>query len=144
MSGREDSSPMARLPLRTREGHLHAVIEASAGSRNKFKFDPRLGVFVLHSVLPLGTSFPYDFGFLPSTCGEDGDRQRPVLGGATEPQHPALKLRSPRHSPGTLQVLRTEVRPTRRASVSQGRRGTGLPIRPGVNVGTAEWSRASA
>jgi inorganic pyrophosphatase len=24
-------------------------------------------------VLPLGTAFPYDFGFLPSTLGDDGD-----------------------------------------------------------------------
>jgi inorganic pyrophosphatase len=30
-------------------------------------------VLSLHGVLPLGTSFPYDFGFVPSTLGEDGD-----------------------------------------------------------------------
>jgi inorganic pyrophosphatase len=28
---------------------------------------------VLSGVLPLGLSFPYDFGFVPSTLGDDGD-----------------------------------------------------------------------
>ena len=63
-----------RLPTRDEEkGHFLAVIEACRGSPNKLKFNPRLCAFELHSVLPLGQSFPYDFGFLPSTAGEDGD-----------------------------------------------------------------------
>ncbi|HEY9024540.1 MAG TPA: inorganic diphosphatase, partial [Burkholderiaceae bacterium] len=49
------------------------VIEASRGSANKLKFHPQRRSFELHAVLPLGQSFPYDFGFLPSTRGEDGD-----------------------------------------------------------------------
>ncbi len=52
---------------------LHAVIEASAGTRSKFKYEPSLGMFTLHHVLPAGTSFPLDFGFLPNTHGADGD-----------------------------------------------------------------------
>ena len=51
----------------------HLVIEATRGSRNKYKFDPALGVFTLSKVLPLGSAFPLDFGFFPSTLGEDGD-----------------------------------------------------------------------
>jgi inorganic pyrophosphatase len=50
-----------------------AVIEAAQGSRNKLKYEPALGVFKLHAVLPLGTAFPYDFGFIPGTLGDDGD-----------------------------------------------------------------------
>jgi len=65
--------PLAALPIRDEEGYLRAVIEVSAGSRNKYKFDPSLRGLVLHKVLPLGTSFPYCFGFIPSTLGEDGD-----------------------------------------------------------------------
>jgi inorganic pyrophosphatase len=49
------------------------VIEAPRGRANKLKFRPDLGVFVLHKVLPLGCVFPFDFGFVPGTLGEDGD-----------------------------------------------------------------------
>lgn len=65
--------PFGTLPLRDGDGDYLAVIEAMAGSRNKFKFEPRWGVFALHKLLPLGASFPYDFGFLPGTAGDDGD-----------------------------------------------------------------------
>ena len=64
---------LGSLPNRDGEGRLLAVIEAAAGSRCKFKFDPATGALTLHAMLPLGTSFPYAFGFVPSTLGEDGD-----------------------------------------------------------------------
>jgi len=62
-----------KLPLKDAEGAVRVVVEASAGSRNKLKYEPALGTLELHHVLPLGTSFPYDFGFMPSTQGDDGD-----------------------------------------------------------------------
>jgi inorganic pyrophosphatase len=62
-----------RLAAQDDDGCWRAVIEAPAGSRNKLKWQPALGAMELHSVLPLGTAFPYDFGFVPSTLGEDGD-----------------------------------------------------------------------
>jgi inorganic pyrophosphatase len=49
------------------------VIETPKHSRNKYKFDEKLGAFLLNGVLPEGMSFPYDFGFLPSTKAADGD-----------------------------------------------------------------------
>jgi inorganic pyrophosphatase len=52
---------------------INTVIETPRGSRNKFKYQPDLGLFTLHKVLPPGTVFPYDFGFIPSTLGDDGD-----------------------------------------------------------------------
>ena len=61
------------LPARDDDGCWRAVIEAPAGSRNKLKWQPALGAMELHAVLPLGTAFPYDFGFVPSTQGQDGD-----------------------------------------------------------------------
>jgi inorganic pyrophosphatase len=63
-----------RLPIKDPETDAYcAIVETLQGSRNKMKYDPERGLFTLHSVLPMGTSFPYDFGFLPSTLGEDGD-----------------------------------------------------------------------
>ena len=53
--------------------HWRVVIETPQGSQNKYAFDQELGLFVLTGILPEGMSFPYDFGFLPSTLGEDGD-----------------------------------------------------------------------
>src|SRR5205085_8938051 len=53
--------------------NLAAVVEATRGSRNKFKYDSRRGIFALDSVLPAGASYPFDFGFIPSTKGDDGD-----------------------------------------------------------------------
>jgi len=60
--------------LKTFEGaDLMVVIETPKGSQNKYTYEPRLGAFVLKGVLPAGAVFPFDFGFVPSTIGEDGD-----------------------------------------------------------------------
>lgn len=52
---------------------INAIIDTPKGSRNKFKFDEKLGLYKLGGVLPLGAYFPFDFGFIPSTTGGDGD-----------------------------------------------------------------------
>jgi len=70
---------LTELPVQDESGRYLAIVEAKAGSRNKYKYEPRLGVLTLHRVLPLGTSFPYSFGFIPSTKGEDGDPLDVVL-----------------------------------------------------------------
>jgi len=66
--------PLSRLPaFDAQSGDLNVVVETSKGSRNKITFDPARGLFELTGVLPAGASFPYDFGFVPSTLAEDGD-----------------------------------------------------------------------
>jgi inorganic pyrophosphatase len=52
---------------------LRVIIETPQGSRNKFDYDEELGLFKLGGVLPAGAVFPFDFGFVPSTLGGDGD-----------------------------------------------------------------------
>ena len=52
---------------------LNVIIETPKGSRNKYDFDPARGLFVVSGVLTLGAVFPFDFGLVPATCGEDGD-----------------------------------------------------------------------
>jgi inorganic pyrophosphatase len=52
---------------------LRVVIETPKGSRNKFAYNPEEHTFELRKVLPSGMTFPYDFGFIPSTKAEDGD-----------------------------------------------------------------------
>lgn len=52
---------------------LRVVIETPKGSRNKFALNPKEHIFELKKVLPAGMTFPYDFGFVPSTEADDGD-----------------------------------------------------------------------
>ncbi len=54
-------------------GDAQIIIETPQGSRSKFAYEADKGVFVLTKVMPVGSVFPYDFGFLPSTQGEDGN-----------------------------------------------------------------------
>ncbi len=66
---------LSRLPhnLNKRKRECQAVIETPKGRRNKFKYKPDSGLFSLSNLLPQGFSFPFDFGFIPSTAAEDGD-----------------------------------------------------------------------
>ena len=65
---------MIRLAALDKEsGYLNAIIDTPKGSRNKFKYDEQLGLFKLSGMLPAGNVFPFDFGYIPSTRGEDGD-----------------------------------------------------------------------
>jgi inorganic pyrophosphatase len=69
------------------------VIETPKGSRNKYAYDPTDHIFELKKVLPAGMAFPYDFGFVPSTLGGDGD-PLDVLVLMDEPAFPGCKLKS--------------------------------------------------
>jgi len=52
---------------------VNVVIDTPKGSRNKYKYDEKTGVWRLSKLLPLGAMFPNDFGFVPGTKSEDGD-----------------------------------------------------------------------
>ena len=67
------TGPFGRLPAFADSGEVMVVIETPKGSRNKYAYDEALGVFELKGVLPEGSSFPYDYGYVPSTKGGDGD-----------------------------------------------------------------------
>ena len=60
-------------PFDEESGELNVVIETPKGSRNKYAYDEKLGLFVLKGVLAVGHSFPFDFGYIPQTTGGDGD-----------------------------------------------------------------------
>src|SRR5438046_1358572 len=66
---------LSSLPnqLDAKKGTCRAIIETPKGSRNKFHYDPDSNLFELGGLLPEGMMFPFDFGFIPSTRGEDGD-----------------------------------------------------------------------
>jgi inorganic pyrophosphatase len=60
-------------PRERGEKALRVVIETARGSRNKYSYESGERVFVLKKTLPEGHVFPFDFGFVPRTEGEDGD-----------------------------------------------------------------------
>lgn len=73
MSKKNTLADPSRLKPEDRKHLLRVVIETPKGSRNKFAFNTSDRVFELKTVLPSGMTFPYDFGFVPSTRADDGD-----------------------------------------------------------------------
>lgn len=86
------SDPNQLQPVES-DGTLQVVVETPAGSRNKFAWDPKQGIFCLRKVLPAGMAFPYDFGFLPQTKAGDGD-PIDVLLLMDEPAFPGCAVRA--------------------------------------------------
>jgi inorganic pyrophosphatase len=73
---RREKKPLAsgqNLPPFAGNGSLHVLVDTPKGSRNKFKWDAERALYKLSGVLPAGAVFPFDFGYVPSTEGEDGD-----------------------------------------------------------------------
>ena len=62
-----------KLPTWADKDHIYAIIETPRGSSCKLDFDPKLRVFTLAKPLMTGLTYPYDWGFIPSTKADDGD-----------------------------------------------------------------------
>jgi len=52
---------------------LNVIIETPKGCQNKYSYNKEYGIFQVKKTLPMGTTFPFDFGFVPNTLGQDGD-----------------------------------------------------------------------
>jgi len=60
-------------PLKADTQTITVVVETPQGRRGKYKFDQQGHFFRISKLLPAGSVFPYDFGFIPGTKAEDGD-----------------------------------------------------------------------
>src|ERR1700757_1414564 len=68
------SQGIAKLPaFDPRTNLLNVVIETPLGATVKLKYDEEAGVFRAHKAMPLGFTFPFNFGFVPRTVSGDGD-----------------------------------------------------------------------
>ena len=104
---------LLKLPTRNNSGDVYVVVETPRGSAAKLEYDPELRVFTLSKALFLGLTYPYDWGFIPSTKGEDGDPiDALVLHDAATAPGLVLKCKII----GVLEVL--QARRGRRASVT--------------------------
>jgi inorganic pyrophosphatase len=50
-----------------------AIVETPRGRRPKLAFSPQLRAITLSKPLLAGLTYPYDWGFIPSTTAPDGD-----------------------------------------------------------------------
>lgn len=76
----ERSDSMNALPPFFEETEVvNVVIDTPKAASCKFKFDEEAQVFRVHKAMPLGLTFPFNFGFVPSTRGGDGDPLDVVL-----------------------------------------------------------------
>ena len=48
-----------KLPVRSKDGDVHVVVETPRGSAAKLEFDPDMQVFTLSKPLILGLTYPY-------------------------------------------------------------------------------------
>src|ERR1700761_3010159 len=65
-----------KLPIGDRAPQLvNAVIEIPKDSVNKYEYDKQLHVFRLDRTLFSPVHYPGDYGFLPCTLGNEGDRR---------------------------------------------------------------------
>jgi inorganic pyrophosphatase len=61
-----------KLPTTTKD-LIRVVIETPRGAAAKLAYEPGTQVFGYVRPLPVGMTYPYDWGFIPSTLGDDGD-----------------------------------------------------------------------
>jgi inorganic pyrophosphatase len=64
---------LSKLPTWADKQRIHTIVETPRGSRSKLEYDPKLKAFTLAKPLLAGLTYPYDWGFVPSTKAEDGD-----------------------------------------------------------------------
>lgn len=64
---------LLNIPTFSGAGIFHVVVESPRGSAVKLKYDPRWDAMGVSRPLTLGVTFPFEWGFVPSTTGPDGD-----------------------------------------------------------------------
>ena len=74
MSGNDAADASAAFPA-----IVEIVVEIPRGSRNKYEYDERTGVFRLDRVLSSAVYYNFDYGFIEATRAGDGDHTDALL-----------------------------------------------------------------
>jgi inorganic pyrophosphatase len=59
--------------MENQANNITVIVETPKGCGHKYEYDAATNQFRLKKLLPAGMVFPFDFGFIPSTLGGDGD-----------------------------------------------------------------------
>jgi hypothetical protein len=66
-----ESRNLSRLPpFDKKSGALNIIVETPKNGRIKYKYNENFGMFQFDKTLPYGFSFPFEFGFVPTTRAE--------------------------------------------------------------------------
>jgi inorganic pyrophosphatase len=72
---------------------INVIVEINKGSKNKYEIDKETGLIALDRVAHTAQDFPFDYGFVPQTLGEDNDPLDVVLL-TTYPLFPGVLLKA--------------------------------------------------
>src|ERR1700758_4458903 len=61
------------IPAFGADGTLRVIVETPRGSNVKLKYDQSCRTFTVSRALVAGLSYPFDWGFVPGTQGDDGE-----------------------------------------------------------------------
>ncbi|HNB21055.1 MAG TPA: inorganic diphosphatase [Candidatus Melainabacteria bacterium] len=73
INGKLLKSSLSKGIIDDKTGLVRAIVETPKGCRNKYKYVPDMDLFECGPALHAGLSWPFDFGFIPSTLAGDGD-----------------------------------------------------------------------
>ena len=131
---------LAAIPTFASDDVFHVVVEAPRGSTLKLKYEPRWEAMSVSRPLPLGVTFPFDWGFVPSTEAADGDPLDALLLWDV-PSYPGVVV--PCRAIGVLQVKQNRTKDTP-ADRIRNDRVLALPIEARREHGIADFSELPA
>ena len=65
---------IGKIPARNGDGAVNVFVEIPKGGHNKYELDEALGVLRFDRSLHPAVHYPAEYGFVPGTKGEDGER----------------------------------------------------------------------
>ncbi len=71
---------------------MTVIVEIPRGSKNKYEIDKETGIIALDRVMHTAQDYPFDYGFIPQTLGQDGDALDVVIL-TTYPLAPGILVR---------------------------------------------------
>ena len=99
---------VGRIPPRSPDGNVFVLVEIPRGGHNKYELDEELGVLRLDRVLHSAVYYPAEYGFVPGTRSEDGERLDALVL-VDEPTFPGCLIEA--RLIGATEITRTSGRP---------------------------------